>query len=356
MALVQLPVAAARAQELIETVVYCEDFEKGPAGWMPSGVTPEENFWHLDEGTWSCATEVTCPVCDGPGYGNFWNAALSKTYALPAGSAGLDLHHAYDTEPGYDFCLVEVLPQGGSEFVVLDYFDGNSGGLASSSVDLTPYAGTTVEVRLRFQSDFSWSDEDGLYCTDGAWRIARVQVTNHPEEVFTSDGQGWTPVPTPPDLASFRLESNPLCNPPAQYLIDHHGITTLNCDHPSPCTPPAKGNAAWVAYDPATGLIPDVPAGYDRDFIPGIESPAERRITALSLTSLRTKSSEVRPLPRHPGLGRSGPGCSGSLISHFPSRAMRAPPLSCGRSAGTFWGQPLAGGRIDSFSRQPQRK
>lgn len=268
----ELPPGPAQAQTVTE--VYCADFNFSPQGWTALDVDatrrPTEIFWHLDGGDWFLATTDPCFVDPGPGYGNSWAQLLEKTYTLPSAPVSLDLYHQYNAEPGFDFCYVEVLPQGASDFVVLQSFGGVSPGVVNSVVDLSAYAGTSVTIRFRFTSDNAYSDEDGLYPTNGAWRIDRLTVSGHAEEDFGTD-QGWVPssAPLSPTLATLRRAQAP-CDVP-QYLVDR-GITSLNCEHPSPCGSQPRGTA-WVAFDPATQALPEVPEDYDRRFIPGIESP-----------------------------------------------------------------------------------
>ena len=93
--------------------------------------------------------------------------------------------HRYDTEPGYDYCFVEVRPaRQDGEWVPLVFLDGyrssheSDWDIPAEVLDEAPvYEGSLVlvQLRLRLVSDAIWSSEDGLTCEDGWW-IDRVEI------------------------------------------------------------------------------------------------------------------------------------------------------------------------------------
>ncbi len=127
-----------------------------------------------------------------PGYGNHWSEVLAwrTTVANPAVACTLqvDLQFNHDSEPGYDFFLVQWDFAG--TVVDLARFDGSNrdgGGQFTSPATL----GTQVVVRpgdfvgqhrdevillMSFVSDGAWSDEDGLYDGDGAVQVDNIQI------------------------------------------------------------------------------------------------------------------------------------------------------------------------------------
>jgi hypothetical protein len=157
-----------------------------------------------------------------PGYGNSWNDILDwsgLTNPTINTLVRLVFDYNHDTEPAYDFFYVEIdsagfwTPllaidgdnrDGGNQFTTPAHFD--------ESVLFTPlmYTGTpayNVGLRLRFQSDGAWSDEDGLWPTSGAVQADNIQVlfngvpvTQYGDGTATFespggvlDDEGWTP-------------------------------------------------------------------------------------------------------------------------------------------------------------------
>ena len=67
----------------------------------------------------------------------------------------------------------------------------NAPDFIEDQVDLSIYAGETVQLGFHFISDFGVSNEEG-YDFDGACRIDWVEVTDHVRDEFTYDEDGWT--------------------------------------------------------------------------------------------------------------------------------------------------------------------
>jgi hypothetical protein len=203
-------VGALRSAAAADTFVLLdEDFDASNGdinnlpGWATADLTDQlEAFFHvadgteLDGGTWGsllplngaksmwCGKDASTavPYCGYaylPGYGNGWDQILES--ALVAGdSIRLQYNVFWDSEPGYDGTVVEYTFDGTTwySFPITDTLSARAGlydGLA-----LTPYItetvtnqisgtlGGNVKARFRFSSDSAWSDEDGLWPTDGA--------------------------------------------------------------------------------------------------------------------------------------------------------------------------------------------
>ncbi|UCG53097.1 MAG: T9SS type A sorting domain-containing protein [Candidatus Latescibacterota bacterium] len=280
---------------VIETVLLCENFDTGPGGWVPLDVDlagyPTTHFWYLDptitpdNGAWSLSTTDPCYVIS-PGYGNRWRMFLEKSFSAPGGGAlsgWVDVSYQIDTESGFDFFYVEVLPDNAGDWVTLHTESGLNLAGSTGMLNFGPFAGaSSVTVRMRFVSDSAWSQEDGQVLTTIGRAVVIDDVTVSvstggapvvTNDDFTTGEEGWTPglVPLGPTLAMFRLEQDPDCTP-VQYLLDM-GITELECDHPASCPPFVGTNNAWTSTDPATGAVAEIPADYNRLFIPGIQSP-----------------------------------------------------------------------------------
>lgn len=102
------------------------------------------------------------------------DAAIVHSVAVPAGSPSLTFDTKYDTEPGFDSFFVQVSTDGGATYHSLANanttcdldpgadktlkdncpgLNGDSGGWVSETFDLTPYAGRTVLLALRYVTD-----------------------------------------------------------------------------------------------------------------------------------------------------------------------------------------------------------
>ncbi|UCH82850.1 MAG: hypothetical protein JSW50_10265, partial [Candidatus Latescibacterota bacterium] len=257
--------------ETPKTTVYYEDFQEGMAGWRPINFTSQDLHWHLttyndgviDHGVWWCGEEGVESWADPDGYGNSWDQYLTKSFALPD-TIPLSISYTiqYDTEPLYDFVYLEFANDGGTNFTPLKAYDGNSGGFISDSADLSAYRKQQVVLRFRFKSDGAWSDEDGLWHTDGALRVDEVQVTGYELDDFETGDDDWVASVAPQvggDVA-YRLEQFPMCSA-SKRCDDHDGFEVCN---------------SWVAYDSVTLKFPTTPPADSTAGRPlniGIESP-----------------------------------------------------------------------------------
>ncbi len=205
-------------------------------GWFGVDRTENPTFWHpstfnastLPPGAGNTAmfsgVEAGTPgYLTAPGYGNNWNdvlqwEALTNPTIFTQVRLQFDYHH--DTEPGYDFFHVEFDSAGTwVSMLTIDSSNRDSTGafvpqVFDQSVTFTPlmYTGPQlagIRLRIRITSDSAWSDEDGLFPTDGAAQIDNVRVsfngvlvtTNGDDGVATfedtgsgPDTEGWTPV------------------------------------------------------------------------------------------------------------------------------------------------------------------
>jgi hypothetical protein len=253
-------------------------FPNGAGAWTKLDVTGQiGNFIHVDDytslpatfgnnpqhpfpgpvpisgskGLW-CGARVDpagplCVYLALPGYGNGWNQALC-TKACISTSAGADGDHIdysfkaiFNSEPGYDASQIEyTLDCGGAtgwtkmEGGLNTWDDAMPVGTQtayyaghSASYDASTDAGWVtdgpVRVRLRFQADTAWSDEDALWNTDGAFHVDDLQVEalttegfetpiqtganydiNNPNVVETTDWKACTPAGYGQFLAVYR--------------------------------------------------------------------------------------------------------------------------------------------------------
>jgi hypothetical protein len=185
-------------------------------GWTSRDLTQvTESHWQLGtyapngalNGTsWAWCGDATIPSCGGldpeGGYGNSWNEILEwrGTVADPASSVNItfDALANIDSEPGYDGTAFIIMDQyGESQFA---YYEGLQTGLTinhSFTLDPEDYQGPgndEVVLRINFQSDVAWSDEDCLHPTGGAIQIDDITVTldqGTPVVDFADFESGW---------------------------------------------------------------------------------------------------------------------------------------------------------------------
>jgi hypothetical protein len=203
-------VGALRSAAVADTFVLLdEDFDASNGdinnlpGWSTVDITDQlEAYWHVADGTeldggtfgnllplngsksmW-CGKDASTavPYCGYrylPGYGNGWDQILESS-AVGGDSIRLQYNVFWDSEPGYDGTVVEYTFDGVTwySFAITDTLSARAG--IYDGISLTPYitetvtndipgipAGT-VQARFRFNADGAWSDEDGLWPTDGA--------------------------------------------------------------------------------------------------------------------------------------------------------------------------------------------
>ncbi len=227
-------------------------------GWTPVDVTQQPLHFSLQPGNGSgvvwCGEDFGTAADPNPGYGNLWEQYLTKEFTLPAGAI-MEYELQYDTEPMCDFVYVEVSTDGGANYdTPLAAYDDDSNGFHTYSTDLSAYGGMTVTIRFRFSSDSGWSDEDGIWDTDGAYRLDEVRIDGLTVDTFDAGFDGWA-LSSQGHGGAFRLEDNPQCAP---------GVSCLPGEWPY--------TSSWVAYDEATGYFPFGPYSWGGRQI-AIESP-----------------------------------------------------------------------------------
>ncbi|HOX24919.1 MAG TPA: FlgD immunoglobulin-like domain containing protein [Candidatus Krumholzibacteria bacterium] len=117
------------------------------------------------------------------GYGNGWHQHLGWSWTVPDTAAITvqvlaRLNH--DTEPGFDDVSLQVWRGSAWETVVawtgwrVDRAVDET--VVVSPADLGGPTGDEIRLRFSFASDETWSDEDGLYPTDGACQLDDIRV------------------------------------------------------------------------------------------------------------------------------------------------------------------------------------
>ncbi|UCG51964.1 MAG: T9SS type A sorting domain-containing protein [Candidatus Latescibacterota bacterium] len=177
------------------------DGSPDPQGWMTHDATADNAFFHIDDfaglpgyasldGTkslWCGARPDDQPYMCGwatlPGYGNSWSQIFESVPFGHEGEVTISYKVKWDCEPAFldqtqleylnkDGVWTEVPVNGGRG--VYDHF----GELTESFVIDDTLITDTVRFRFFFASDGAWSDEDGLWPTDGAIIIDSLTVSD----------------------------------------------------------------------------------------------------------------------------------------------------------------------------------
>lgn len=238
-----------------------------------------------------------------PGYGNDWNTALLFTHTVADPSVATTVRWTaslrVDTEPDYDFVHLEWC--NGGAWWPLQQFDGNRFYDVDETITYEPgqYVGDDldeVQLRVRFTSDNAWSDEDGLWLTDGACQYDDVRVLVDGVEVDVEDfedgvSQRWSEARAAAywDLDFARLwtdlEDLDPCvdNASAQVAFIDTGEQSIHTDG-TPCITWCYGPGGYIAYNSNAFGNPSVPLN-NAVISPVLEWPAGCDAAQLDLTA-----------------------------------------------------------------------
>ena len=149
-----------------------DDFS-GLGGGSYGGLVAIEGAKSMWCGARSSTTDpYLCSWYDAPGYGNRWDQSLGTARFSFAGAITFSYRMHYDSEPDYDFTKVEY-DAGGGDWRQIAEYTGTGDTIASHVIALTQ---AKTKLRFHFTSDGAWSDEDGLYNTDGGCIVDAIRV------------------------------------------------------------------------------------------------------------------------------------------------------------------------------------
>jgi len=246
-------------------------------GWTGRDASLQPPYFHVDDfsglggGTYNrlwaiegdqslwCGMRPTtddglCLYATPPGYGNEWDQRFCTVTCLDVtGTVTVDYEIVWDTEPGYDFAYLEYdeCDDNWRDFDPMVVYTGVNSSFESHALPDTLHGGQ-VRIRFRFFSDMAWSDEDGIWNTDGAIIVDSLTVSDGsgivvPTELFEDEVLGAT--------VADDWES---CNRPpyGDFSILYPGITMVQED---PCN--VNYSCMWTflkdsAYDYSCGGFP----------------------------------------------------------------------------------------------------
>jgi len=148
-----------------------------------------------------------------PGYGNSWSQFFSSVPFSCTGDVAVSFLIRFDSEANYDY--TDLLYRSGETYWrFAAHFDGRGDSLVTVMIPAANL-GNEVEIRFAFHSDGGWSDQDGLYPSDGAVIVDSLTVSDATGildfQDFESESTGslttldgaWTSNPTFGDYAGL---------------------------------------------------------------------------------------------------------------------------------------------------------
>ncbi len=168
----------------LETVLFNDDMESGTNGWTTELIGgSSDDLWH--QTTTNANSATTSWWCGVVGQGNYNTgsqintALISPVVDLSSVVAPVTLSFAenYDTESGWDYCMVDASTDGGSNWTSLRGGrgaapSGNSGGWVNTNLDLSAYVGEQLQIRFYFDTD------DGIANSNPGWFVDDVNISD----------------------------------------------------------------------------------------------------------------------------------------------------------------------------------
>jgi len=203
-------------------------------GWVSVDITAQDgDFFHVDDfaglggGNWGRLVPLEgsqslwlgvrddagdpelCRYAALPGYGNSWRQGFCTVDCFTvSGDVTVDYLVSYDTEPGYDYIYLQI-DNCDDNWQTLTSHNGIGLETASVTAPAAMHAGA-ARLRFYFISDGAFSDEDGMWPTDGAAIIDGLTVRDAggvklATELFELESPGdqttvsgnWTSCPKP---------------------------------------------------------------------------------------------------------------------------------------------------------------
>ncbi|MBN1164653.1 MAG: T9SS type A sorting domain-containing protein [Candidatus Krumholzibacteriota bacterium] len=161
----------------IDTFAHVDDFV-GLGGGTYGHLVPLEGMQ-----SWWCGVRpdtndiYRCSWYSAPGYGNRWMQILQTDPFYQTGPVTITFKGCFNSEPDQDFTFLEYSTKEG-EWQELDSYTGSICTGNPHTVTLPPSANVQTKLRFRFESDCSFSDQDG-YDTDGAFIVDSLVISDN---------------------------------------------------------------------------------------------------------------------------------------------------------------------------------
>ncbi|WP_367275754.1 S8 family serine peptidase [Marivirga sp.] len=260
-------------------IIYENDFEGDVSDWTIE-VYSGDDLWHLtDVNSSSPVNSWNCAIAGGTDYdtGNRINSAVVSPEitlnSISQDSIFLTFRESYQTEGGWDYCMVDITTDNGANWQPLrgtasanSAPNGNSNGWITSKYDLSNYQGETVKLRFYFDT------KDG-------------QAQNYPgwffDDVIVYAGK--------PKWQSVSLQSavvNPGSSIELNVIFNSKNLPSGNY----------KDSLVFISNDPYNPTL-NIPTEIDVTGAPGIElSTMELNYDSLFITDTLKKTVQIRSI------------------------------------------------------------
>lgn len=179
------------------STIFDDDFENGQNGWTIEAYGID-SLWHLTTTNYNSAISSWYCAVEGQNNYNTGNT-ISTAVVTPAinltnyasDSLFLEFYETYDTEPGWDYCHVEVTTDEGNSWnAVRTAPSGSSGGWIQTSLDLSQYLGQIIKIRFYFDTgDGVANDYPGWYFDDVKLKDNSTWFSVNAEDFVVPSGQ-----------------------------------------------------------------------------------------------------------------------------------------------------------------------
>jgi hypothetical protein len=307
------------------------DFFSSWQGWTRMDNTAQpDTFFHVDDfagispGAWGgyvplegtksmwCGArpdygdEYMCHWATPPGYGSGWSQMLVSSPVWVPPPLTLSYRMYVDVEPDYDLVSVEY-DAGGLNWVPLATYDGTHDTTASHTLfiytgmddlrkGLAPSAsGCRTKIRIHFTSDGEWSDEDGLWNTDGACHIDSITISGSQGVVDFEDFES----------ASVGDKASGIWRADVQAPYGMYSNLAANLVDWDPCE--SNASRQIIFFSGSTNPNPDYPGLFNTPFCKGyggLESPCQDEMVVsppIDMTRYSTGNDEYQDAEIPPG-------------------------------------------------------
>jgi hypothetical protein len=158
----------------VATFFHVDDFA-GLGGGDYGGLIPAEGAQ-----SWWCgarpnaADPYLCGWIYAPGYGNNWNQVLQFDSLAFTGFIDFTFKALIDSEQDWDYTYLQF-DEGDGNWIEVDSYDGVQGGVYNYQFG---FGLAATKIRFNFVADGAWSDQDGLYNTDGACIVDSLTIVD----------------------------------------------------------------------------------------------------------------------------------------------------------------------------------
>jgi hypothetical protein len=263
-----------------------------------------------------------CSWKNAPGYGNGWNQMLQTDEIPFQGLLKFSYHGYFDSEPDYDQTFVEY-DAGLGNWIELAMYDGVVDTIAYHELLLSQ---AKTKLRFHFIADGAWSDQDGLWDTDGAFIVDSIIVADKGGVINYEDFESNTVCVRDCRVAQTDLWWGNVETPFGQYIGLYNNLADKD-----PCGQNFATQVVFFIGSPYPSS--DYPGLFDTPFCKGagnIEAPCHDEVMIspiIDMTKYSTTPNSVQDanIPGYPFRGDLG----GAHLRFTVYRDNPLPNLAC---------------------------